>query len=104
MCVADSAPEALMVGPQVVLIGAGVAGAWGVGGEVVEADRWVELAPMLDRDRVLGGLHVPTDGLAKAVRAVQAQVERAAARGVRVLERTEVLDVRTDGDRVTSVL
>jgi glycine cleavage system aminomethyltransferase T/glycine/D-amino acid oxidase-like deaminating enzyme len=83
---------------------AGWARAWGVAAEVVEPDRCLELAPMLDRDRVLGGLHVPTDGLAKAVRAVQAQVERAAARGVRVLERTEVLDVRTDGDRVTSVL
>ncbi|MDT7772973.1 MAG: dimethylglycine oxidase, partial [Pseudonocardiales bacterium] len=83
---------------------AGWARAWGVAAEVVGPDRCLELAPMLDRDRVLGGLHVPTDGLAKAVRAVQAQVERAAARGVRVLERTEVLDVRTDGDRVSSVL
>ncbi|HEY0577839.1 MAG TPA: FAD-dependent oxidoreductase [Pseudonocardia sp.] len=82
---------------------AGWARAWGVAAEVVDPDRCLELAPLLDRDQVLGGLHVPTDGLAKAVRAVQAQVTRAAGRGVRVLERTEVLDVLTEDGRVTGV-
>ena len=53
--------------------------------------------------RVLGGLHVPTDGLAKAVRAVEAQLRRARSRGVRLLDRHEVLDVRTDG-RVAGVV
>ena len=82
---------------------AGWARAWGVDAEVVEPDRCLELAPLLDRAQVLGGLYVPTDGLAKAVRAVQAQVTRAAERGVRVLERTEVLDVLTEDSRVTGV-
>ena len=44
---------------------------------------------------VLGGLWVPTDGLAKAVRAVDAQTRRAASRGARLLPRHEVLDIRS---------
>jgi glycine cleavage system aminomethyltransferase T/glycine/D-amino acid oxidase-like deaminating enzyme len=83
---------------------AGWARAWSIEANVVDTDECLRLAPMLDRDRVLAGLHVPTDGLAKAVRAVQAQVERAASRGVRVLERTEVQDIRTEDGRVTAVV
>jgi len=78
--------------------------AWGIEARVVDTDECLRLVPMLDRDRVLAGLHVPTDGLAKAVRAVQAQVERAASRGVRVLERTEVLDIRTEDGKVSAVV
>lgn len=78
--------------------------AWGVEGRVIEPDECTGLVPMLDRERVLGGLHVPTDGLAKAVRAVDAQLRRARARGVRLLERHEVLDIRTTGDRVSAVV
>jgi glycine/D-amino acid oxidase-like deaminating enzyme len=37
--------------------------------------------PLLDADRILGGFHTPTDGLVKAVRAVEAQAEMAIARG-----------------------
>ncbi|WP_158844001.1 GcvT family protein [Saccharothrix deserti] len=82
----------------------GWATSWGIDAAVVDADRCLELIPMLDRDQVLGGLHVPTDGLAKAVRAVDAQIGRARSRGVKVLDRTEVLDVLVEGDRVTAVV
>jgi dimethylglycine oxidase len=82
----------------------GWATSWGVDATVVGPERCLELFPMLDRDRVLGGLHTPTDGVAKAVRAVAAQVERARERGVTVRDRTEVLDVRTTNGRVTGVV
>jgi glycine cleavage system aminomethyltransferase T/glycine/D-amino acid oxidase-like deaminating enzyme len=82
----------------------GWATSWGIDATVVDTDRCLELFPMLDRDQVLGGLHTPTDGVAKAVRAVQAQVDRARGRGVTVLDRTEVLDVRTANGRVTGVV
>jgi glycine cleavage system aminomethyltransferase T/glycine/D-amino acid oxidase-like deaminating enzyme len=82
----------------------GWATSWGIDATVVDTDRCLELFPMLDRDQVLGGLHTPTDGIAKAVRAVRAQVERARGRGVTVLDRTEVLDVLTSNGRVTGVL
>jgi dimethylglycine oxidase len=78
--------------------------AWGVEGRVIEPADCLTLFPMLDHERVLGGLHVPTDGLAKAVRAVNAQLRRARARGVRVLDRYEALDVRTEGTRVAAVV
>jgi glycine cleavage system aminomethyltransferase T/glycine/D-amino acid oxidase-like deaminating enzyme len=82
----------------------GWAASWGIDASVVDADRCLELFPLLDRDQVLGGLHTPTDGVAKAVRAVAAQIERARQRGVTVLDRTEVLDVQVTGGRVTGVV
>ncbi|WP_431961008.1 GcvT family protein [Actinacidiphila sp. bgisy160] len=77
---------------------------WGVQGRVAGPDECAALHPLLDRSRVLGGLFVPTDGLAKAVLAVEAQTRRAAARGVRFLERHEVLAVTQDDGRVTGVV
>jgi hypothetical protein len=58
---------------------------WGIESRIIDADECVALHGLLDRDRVLGGLHIPTDGLAKAVAAVQAQIDLAAGRGVRFL-------------------
>ncbi|MBB3039217.1 GcvT family protein [Hoyosella altamirensis] len=77
---------------------------WGVEAEVVDADRCVELHPLLDGTRVLGGLHCPTDGLAKALWAVEAQIERAKSRGVKMLPRHEVLDVTVENGKVTGVV
>ncbi|MFE6844119.1 FAD-dependent oxidoreductase [Streptomyces sp. NPDC057686] len=83
---------------------------WGVEGRLVDPDACAALHPLVNRERVLGGLLVPTDGLANAVLAVEAQLRAARARGVRLLERHEVLDVRTEaddttgGDRVTAVV
>jgi glycine cleavage system aminomethyltransferase T/glycine/D-amino acid oxidase-like deaminating enzyme len=81
----------------------GWATAWGLDARVVGPEECVRLWPMLDPGVVLGGLHVPTDGLAKAVRVVEALLRRARARGARVLDRTEVLDIRTANGRVTGV-
>ncbi|MET0136705.1 MAG: FAD-dependent oxidoreductase [Kibdelosporangium sp.] len=78
--------------------------AWGVDGQVLDAEQTRELYPLLGEETVLGGLHVPTDGLAKAVRAVEVQLTRAKERGVRLLERHEVLDIKIEGDQVAGVL
>lgn len=77
---------------------------WGIDAQVVPPQECARLFPLLAPDVALGGLHVPTDGVAKAVRGVVAQLRRAVSRGVRVLERVEVLDVRTAGDRVTGLV
>src|SRR5690606_31987327 len=77
---------------------------WGVEARVVGPDECVALHPLLDRDAVLGGLHTPTDGLAKAVRAVDAQLRAAAERGVRILDRHEVTGISVTGGRVTGVV
>lgn len=63
---------------------------WGVEAEIVDPETCKKLFPLLDQDVVLGGLWVPTDGLAKALWAVEAQLDRAASRGVTLLPRTEV--------------
>ncbi|WP_030316547.1 GcvT family protein [Streptomyces sp. NRRL B-3229] len=77
--------------------------AWGVDSRILTGDECVEKHPLVNRDRVLAGLHIPTDGLAKAVLAVEAQIRRATDRGVTFLDRHEVLDIlRTDGE-VTGV-
>jgi glycine cleavage system aminomethyltransferase T/glycine/D-amino acid oxidase-like deaminating enzyme len=78
--------------------------AWGVDARLVDPDECVRLHPLLDRDRVLGGLHIPTDGLAKALWAVEAQIELARGRGVRFLARHEVLDIRAEDGKVVGVV
>src|SRR4051794_26458159 len=78
--------------------------AWGVEARLLTPGECVDRHPLLDPDRVLGGLLVPTDGLAKAVLAVEAQIRRATGRGVRFPARHEVLDIRQADGRVTGVV
>ncbi|GGK45205.1 sarcosine dehydrogenase [Planomonospora parontospora subsp. parontospora] len=82
----------------------GWAVSWGLDARVLAPAECVALHPLLDPARVLGGLHVPSDGVAQAVRAVGVQLARARERGVRVLDRHEVLDVRVRGGRVSAVV
>jgi glycine/D-amino acid oxidase-like deaminating enzyme len=81
----------------------GWAQSWGITGELLTAGQCAEMHPLLDVDRILGGFHTPTDGLVKAVRAVEAQAEMAIARGAKFLPNTEVLGIEDDGRRVTGV-
>ncbi|MFI6734513.1 FAD-dependent oxidoreductase [Nonomuraea sp. NPDC050451] len=81
----------------------GWAESWGVEGHLIDPGRCAELWPLLDRDRVLGGYHVPTDGLAAAVACGQAQAARATERGARFLERHTVVGIEQKGGRVTGV-
>ncbi len=82
----------------------GFARSWGIAGaELLDAEETVRRFDLLAPETVLGGLYVPDDGIAKAVRAVSAQLDRAVERGATVRDRTQVLDVLTSGDRVTGV-
>lgn len=82
----------------------GWATAWCLDARLLGPEQCLDQWPLLDPDVVLGGLHLPTDGLVKAVNAVQAQLERAQARGVRVMDRCRVLDIRLKGDAVVAVV
>ncbi|WP_016909428.1 FAD-dependent oxidoreductase [Streptomyces xiaopingdaonensis] len=82
---------------------AGLAASWGVRAEVVSPERCAELWPLLDTAAVLGGLHTPQDGLARAVPACRAQLARAEARGARLLERCAVVGVERTAGAVTGV-
>lgn len=77
--------------------------AWGVEARLLSPEECVELHPLVDPSRVLGGLLVPTDGLAKSVLAVEAQIRQAKERGVRFLARHEVLDVLQSDGSVSGV-
>ncbi|MES4892857.1 FAD-dependent oxidoreductase [Streptomyces sp. NPDC096012] len=83
---------------------AGYAAAWGIRGEVVSAARCKELWPLLDESVVLGGFHTPDDGLARALLASRAQLDRATGRGARFLDRHTVTGIEREGGRVTAVV
>jgi glycine/D-amino acid oxidase-like deaminating enzyme len=82
---------------------AGWAAAWGIDGRLLSPAECVDLHPMLDRERILGGFHTPTDGLTEAVRAAEAQARQAMARGATFRPHTEVVGVVEKGGRVTGV-
>lgn len=83
---------------------AGYAASWGVRGEVVSTARCKELWPLLDESLVLGGFHTPDDGLARALLAARAQMDRATARGARFLDRHTVTGIEQRDGRVTAVV
>ena len=77
--------------------------ACGVPARVVSPQECVKLHPLLDPERILGGLHTPTDGLADPVLAVTAQARAAQGRGARFVGDCEVLDVLVEHGRVRAV-
>ncbi|GAA2405066.1 GcvT family protein [Mycolicibacterium llatzerense] len=81
----------------------GWATSWGVDAAVIDAQECAKLHPLLDRDRILGGLYVPSDGLAKAPRVVTALIRRAEALGARFLGSTKVIGIEHRGGKVTGV-
>ena len=82
---------------------AGWAQSWGIEGRLLAPDECARLHPLVDPDRILGGFHTPTDGLAKALRAAEAQAQLAIARGATFRPYTEVLGVVDNAGRVTGV-
>ncbi|WP_410674923.1 GcvT family protein [Amycolatopsis sp. cmx-4-68] len=81
----------------------GWATSWGVEGALIDASECVERWPLLDGARIFGALHVPTDGLARAAKAVEVLATRAGSRGARFIGSTRVIDVLQEGGRVTGV-
>ena len=81
----------------------GWATSWGIPAEVVDVDECARLHPLLDPERILGGLHTPTDGLAKASRAVTALIRRAEGRGAVFRGSVRVTGVAQHAGRVTGV-
>jgi len=53
------------------------------GGEIIGPEQAAELVPLIDPGMILGAYHVPSDGIAKAVRIVAALARAASAKGVR---------------------
>jgi glycine cleavage system aminomethyltransferase T/glycine/D-amino acid oxidase-like deaminating enzyme len=81
----------------------GWATSWGIEARVLTPAECARLHPLIDADRVLGGLHVPSDGIARALDAARAQAAAARERGAVFQGRREVLDLVIRGGRVTGV-
>ncbi len=81
----------------------GYATAWGLESRLVSAKECLDMYPHLNPDVVLGGLHIPSDGLALAARATQILIQTTSAKGVRYLAHTAVTGIEQDGGRVTGV-
>ncbi|WP_461186687.1 GcvT family protein [Arthrobacter sp. Z4-13] len=81
----------------------GYAAAWGIDGRLLTPAECKELYPLLNDDIVLGGLHIPSDGLASAARAVQLLIKRTQEAGVTYIGSATVLDIEHANGRVTGV-
>jgi glycine cleavage system aminomethyltransferase T/glycine/D-amino acid oxidase-like deaminating enzyme len=81
----------------------GYASSWGIEGSILSPAECKELYPLIKEDEILGGLHVPSDGLASAARAVQLLIKRTEAAGVKYIGNTEVTGIEQSGRRVTGV-
>ncbi|KAF2478685.1 Dimethylglycine oxidase [Neohortaea acidophila] len=81
----------------------GYAQSWGVESSLISPQECVDLYPHLNKDRILGGFHIPSDGLALAARATQLLIERTRQAGVTYLDRTTVTGIERAGGRVTGV-
>lgn len=82
----------------------GYAQSWGVPeARLLSPAECLEMWDLLNPELVLGGLFVPTDGVARALAAVSAQLARAAAAGVTIRDNTEVTDITVVDGAVTGV-
>ncbi|MEC3982082.1 GcvT family protein [Amycolatopsis sp. H20-H5] len=81
----------------------GWATASGVQSYLREPEECADLHPLLDAAKVLGGFHIPGDGLAKPLRAAEAQARRAIDRGAKFLSHQKVTSIERTGGRVTGV-
>ncbi len=81
----------------------GYAASWGVEGRLIDPDECAKHYPLLDQEKVLGGLYVPSDGLASAARAVGLLIAKASAAGVTFRGSTPVTGIEQAGGKVTGV-
>src|SRR6478752_1259675 len=87
----------------------GVMTSWGIDGRLIDADECEKHWPLLnsgafaDGRKVLGGLYVPSDGLASAARAVQLLISRTREAGVTYLGSTAVTGIQQTAGKVTGV-
>lgn len=81
----------------------GWATSWGVRSFLRAPADCAQLHPLLDETKLLGGFHIPSDGVAKPLRAAEAQARRAMDRGAKFLPHQKVTAVERSAGRVTGV-
>ncbi|KAL4945531.1 hypothetical protein BDV06DRAFT_230638 [Aspergillus oleicola] len=81
----------------------GYAKSWGVEASLVGREDCLRLYPHLNKDVVLAGLHIPSDGLALAARATQLLIQRTQKKGVTYIPHTRATGINQHNGAVTSV-
>ncbi|KAG9617277.1 putative N,N-dimethylglycine oxidase, partial [Aureobasidium melanogenum] len=81
----------------------GYAQSWGIEAHLISPEECMEKYPLLNKEQVFGGLHIPTDGLAKAARAVQLLINRTRKAGVQYIDKTPVTGIAKADGHVTGV-
>ncbi|KAG8625703.1 hypothetical protein KVT40_006104 [Elsinoe batatas] len=81
----------------------GYAHSWGVDARLISKEECFQRYPLLSKDVVLGGLYIPSDGLAFAARAVQLLIERTKEAGVQYFDMTPVTGIEQSNGKVTGV-
>ncbi|CAK3849486.1 N,N-dimethylglycine oxidase [Lecanosticta acicola] len=81
----------------------GWASSWGIEAKLISAEDCLKLYPLLNREKVLAGLHIPSDGLALAAKAVQDLIAKTRNAGVKYLGNTAVLGIDQADGHVTGV-
>jgi glycine cleavage system aminomethyltransferase T/glycine/D-amino acid oxidase-like deaminating enzyme len=82
----------------------GRAMSWGLPAELICPAEVRRKIPLLDVDRVYGALHVPSDGIAKAVRAAEVMANAARERGAEFHAHTPVTGIEVENGRVQAVI
>jgi glycine cleavage system aminomethyltransferase T/glycine/D-amino acid oxidase-like deaminating enzyme len=82
----------------------GWAVASGIDARLLDPAACAALHPLLDVDAILGGLHIPSDGLAVPLAAAEAQARAAQARGARFLAHRRVTAIERSEGRVRAVV
>ncbi|HEY6567499.1 MAG TPA: FAD-dependent oxidoreductase, partial [Actinomycetota bacterium] len=80
-----------------------VAASWGWRGRMVDAQECIRRWPIIDASLLVGGFVTDGEGLAVALRAVEAQARRAIARGARFVGDTTVTGIEHRDGHVTGV-
>ena len=78
--------------------------AWGLGAKLLSPQEVCALFPLVNATKICGGLHVPSDGIAKAVRAVSAMARAAQNEGCSFYGQTRVTGFIKEAGRLRGVL
>jgi len=82
----------------------GWARSWGLDASLISPEEVAAMVPLVDPSTIHGAYYVPTDGLAKAVRACDALTREATRLGVRFYGETTVIGFDTTGRKIRSVI
>jgi glycine cleavage system T protein len=81
----------------------GRAQSFGLPSSLISPEQVRALIPLIDPERILGGFHVATDGIAKALKAAEAMADVAIAAGMRAFGHTEVTGFELERGQVRAV-